>query len=358
MTTAPAGSREKDTTMSTDDDTKTKKAFDFARNSTYVADPMDICIIGGKVLPLDEQGPLDTDDGPEHDLYDERLTTVVITDAEVANVDTYGVLQDITITKCPKTGNALAVDGRGRIRRARRVNLLRAKRGEPPIKIGCKVQRAKGYRLMGAMIAANEVRNDDGPMVKLEKAKRFMERGVSPGDAAIAFGMTEDWLNKLLAFEDNAAPEVLAAVSSGEMHATAGVHLVKAAKDSETQRKALAGARSKAAATGRKITTKDATEAAKVATGKASTDTGAGLVPTRRELAALVKLVGANTEPAAEARVLIDDEKDESGLEVTQAHVVDAYFIGVEAALALVLGKSDDKTLLGMLAKARRSVAG
>ncbi len=168
----------------------TKKAFDLARNSIYVASPDELCIIGGQRLPANERGPIDTDHKKgEHELYDERLETIEVTDAEVANVDYYGVMEPVIIAKDPETGVPVVVDGRGRVRRGRRANILRAQRGEPLLKIECKVIRSSGTRLLGAMIALNEVRNDDGPIVKLSKAKQLMERGVSEEDAAVTFGL-------------------------------------------------------------------------------------------------------------------------------------------------------------------------
>lgn len=131
-----------------------KTAFEnLARNSHYVADPNDLMIIGGSILPEDERGPLDTAHKKgEHDLWDERLHNEV-TDAEVANVDTFGVIEPILIAKDPVSGEPMVVAGRQRVRRARRANILRAKRGEPPIKIDCKITRATGTNLLSIMIA-------------------------------------------------------------------------------------------------------------------------------------------------------------------------------------------------------------
>lgn len=333
-----------------------KKAFDTNYTSAPVFLPDELCIIGGAILPTDERGPLDTEHKKgEHDLWDERLL-VKITDEEVANVDFYGVIEPPVVSKDPVTGLPCVVDGRGRVRRARRANLLRKKRGEPLISIQCVTQRATGTNLMGIMIAANEVRQDDGPLVKLEKAKRFMARGVSEADAAVTFGLDLDYFRLLLAYDDAATPEVKEAVSGGEMSATAGIALVQTAKSDEAQNKALANVRENAK-TGKKTTVRSATEAAKRATGKVAED-GAGLIPSRRELGHVLKSIAKHTgEIADEARVLIDDEDGKSGITVEQRHTVDAFYVGVEAAFKLFFGKCDDATLLGMLAKARKELA-
>lgn len=334
-----------------------KKAFDLSRNSMYVASPDELCIIGGQVLPDDERGPLDTDHKKgEHDSWDERLADV-ITEASVANVDYYGVLEPVIIAKDPESGLPIVVDGRGRVRRARRANLLRKQRGEPPISINCVMQRATGVRLIGVMIAANEVRTGDSQLVKLEKAKRLMARGVSEDDAAVTFGLDPEYFRILLAYDDAATPEVKEAAASGEISPTAAVDLVRNAKSPEAQTKALAEVRETTRATGKKPTVKQVTEAARRATGRIQ-ENGAGLIPSRKELGALTKLLAKNTgDKADEARVLVDDEKGTSGIDPEQRHIVDAFFIGAEAMLKVVLGKGDDATILGMLAKARKELA-
>jgi ParB family chromosome partitioning protein len=343
------------TTMTTE--TTTKKAFDLSRNSIYVASPDELSVIGGQALPMAERGPLDTKHVKgEHDLWDERIHDE-ITEESVANIDYYGVMEPIIIAKDPETGHPVVVDGRGRVRRARRANLLRAKRGEPAIKIDCKVIRSVGTRLMGAMIALNEVRTDDSPLVKLEKAKRLMERGVSEEDAAMTFGMDADYFRLLLTYDDNATPEVKAAVAGGELSATAAVEMVRAAKTPEAQAKALATVKANKKA-GKPATVRAATEAAKRATGRVTGEHDAGLIPSRRELARVLKSTAMYTAGVAdEARILIDDDKGKSGLDVEQRHVVDAFYVGVQTALELVFGKCKDVDVLKMLSDARKELA-
>lgn len=338
-----------------------KKAFDTTYTSNPNFLPEELCIIGGKCLPKNEQGPLDTAHKQgEHELWDKRLETVVITDDQVANVDYFGVLQNPIIRKDPTTGIPMVVAGRGRIRRARRANLLRAARGVPPIEITCSIERPSKddpTRLIGVMIAENAVRDDDGPLEKLEKAKRLLAAGVSEKNAAMTFGLDLEYFRQLLAYDDTATEDVKAAVSAGEMSPTAGIALVQTAKSSEAQNKALANVREKAKSGGKPTTVRDATDAAKRATGKIAED-GAGLIPSRRELAQVFKAIGKHTGSIAdEARVLIDDEDGKSGITVEQRHTVDAFYVGVEAALKLVFGKCDDVTLLGMLTKARKELA-
>lgn len=327
----------------------TKKGFDLSRDSVYVAHPDELRIIGGNVLPEGQRGPLDTDHKlGEHDLYDERLTAVDVTDAEVANIDAYGVIEPIVIAKDPTDGEPIVVDGRGRVRRARLANARRAARGEPPVKIKCVVIRSTGTRLMGAMIALNEVRNDDGPLVKLEKAKRLLERGVSEEDAAVTFGLDLGYFRMLLAYDDAAVTEVKSAVTAGDLSPTAAVELVKAAKTPDAQRTALAKA--KAGAKGKPVTARAAIAAAKGATG----DTSADMIPTRRELGKVLKAVAEyldGSEACNDTVALLASEK--AKVDPDRSHVVDGFYLGVQAALQLAFGKCKDADLLAMLAAAR-----
>lgn len=331
--------------------TTTKKGFDLSRDSVYVADPNELRIIGGLAMVReDERGPLDTAHVKgEHDLFDERILTVEVTDAEVANIDTYGVNVPIAIAK-DEDGEPVVVDGRGRVRRARRANILRAKRGEPLIKIKCVVVRSTGTRLMATMIALNEVRNEDGPLVKLEKAKRLLERGVSNEDAAVAFGLEPAYFDALLAYDDAATPEVKASVASGEMSATAAVNLVSQAKTPSAQNAALANARAKSG--GKPITARAAIAGAKVATGDASAD----MLPTRRELGRVLKAITEYVDGTnGEAAKMLNDEK--SKITPDRTHVVDSFYLGAQAAIAMMFGKCKDADLLQMLADARKGAA-
>lgn len=218
----------------------TKKGFDFARNSIYVADPTELTLVGGKgILPAEQSSSRDTADDPEHELWDPRLRDQ-ITEEEIANVDAFGVLEPVLISK--EGDLAVVVDGRGRVRRARAANKRRKARGEPLIKVSCVVVRQRGTALMGPMIAANEVRRDDSLPGKIEKAKRVLARGVSEDDTAVMFGVKASTLRSWLAYEDNATAEVKRAVEAGAISQTAGLKLATKVKDPEKQRETLAGA--------------------------------------------------------------------------------------------------------------------
>lgn len=264
----------------------TKKAFDFTCSSIFVADPMQLCIIGGAALPDGQRGPVDTDEDRAHVLYDPRLR-LPIDGAHLANVDAMGILEPVLITKLD--GKPVVVDGRQRVRWARLVNAQRAERGDPPISVECKNVRSTELRLFSVMIGANEVRTDDSIPAKVEKIKRGKERGISDDDLAIAFGCTPAYVRQLLAFDDRAVDEVRAAVADGSIAPTAAMHLVRNAKSDDAQRSALA----KLVESGEKPSTQRAVRAAKEESGEP-----VARRPTRKEIRARLERALENEEIA------------------------------------------------------------
>lgn len=297
-----------------------RRAFDFARGNLWSIDPLELCIVGGKRLVADEQGPLDTDHGPEHDLYDQRLDEA-LTEEFVNNIDAHGVDTPIIIVKLDDV--AAVVAGRKRVRAARLVNLRRKKRGEPLIKIDCKLKRAAGSALLGAMIRENEARTDDGILTKIDKLKRLMDRGVSVEDAAIEFNVKLATVKGWLAFEDCATTETKAAARDGKLSASAASELAKIG-DPDKQREKLAGMLS----TGGKVSARVARAASKIARGKAA---GVADKKTQKKL---LHVVQAASHPNISEKTA-------------------AWWDGAEAMLKLVLGDKDiDARLQGKLDEA------
>lgn len=294
-----------------------RRAFDFARGNLWSIDPMEICIVGGKRLSVDEQGPIDTDHGAEHDLYDQRLDEA-LTEEFVNNIDAHGVDTPIIIVKLDDVPAVVA--GRKRVRAARLVNLRRKKNGEPPIKIDCKLKRVAGAGALGAMIRENEARTDDGILTKIEKLKRLMDRGVSIEDAAIEFNVKLATVKGWLAFEDCATTETKAAARDGRLSASAASELAKIA-DPDKQREKLAGMLS----AGVKVSASAARAASKIARGKAA---GVADKKTQKKL---LHVVQSASHPNVSEKTA-------------------AWWDGAEAMLRLVIGDKDvDARLQGKL---------
>lgn len=214
-----------------------KKSFDVTRKATYVfqpeAGPSGVSIVG-----------IDDKNTELHPLYDPRITAP-ITDDEIANVISVGIVTPIIVAK--RNGVATVIDGRQRVRRAREANILIAKHSKDPdfiAKYGDKVElitvEAKvlppGYTdaELALMGATGNIRVEESMLSKAERAKKIMTmfpakmvdadkyRHVAQG-----FGVSETAVRQWLSLVEAAAP-VRRAVERGDISATAAAKLAKA----------------------------------------------------------------------------------------------------------------------------------
>lgn len=197
------------------------QAYDAPRLQAFYLDPFEVVIIG-----------LDTEDGPEHILYDERIA-LPISDQDVDNVIKHGVLKPGLVRKekmADGEERSVVLDGRQRTRWARAANMKLAdtygRDSEEyrrrmvrvpfvPKQIGDEQKQAS------VMVAANHHKESD-TMVKARQAQRMLDRGMSMRDIAADFAVTEtavgQWL-KLLDLSDH----MRAAVERGVLPASAAV---------------------------------------------------------------------------------------------------------------------------------------
>lgn len=240
-----------------------KQALPGTRLNMFGMDPDDVVIIG-----------LDTDDGPDHPLWDERIK-LPVDEALGLNMAHYGNIEPVIVRKNGSVPEV--VDGRQRVRAARWVNeKVLIPRGETPLKLKVIAQTGEDDKISGVMISANEQRKDDDPLTKARKLQRFLELGNSDKDAALAFGVTtttiRNW-KKLL----NLAPEVQEAVESGQLSASAAAEVsdlpredqVKVIEEVKAKVQAEPGPAADAEKTARsaKLTTEVATQARRARTG-------------------------------------------------------------------------------------------
>lgn len=216
-------------------DNSSKKAFDAGRNTMWSFDPLELCIVGGKCLPKDEQGPLDTAVDENDALWDPRLYEAMAEEF-CANVSTFGVDTPILVVK--RDGVPMVVAGRRRVRAARLANRKRKSRGEPLMKVDAKQKRDTDAGLLGALIQENEGRHDDDLLSKLTKAKRLMNSGVSPEDVALRFQVSLAHFKTWLAFDDNALTATKKAVEAGKISPSTAITLARI-KEPEKQKEAL-----------------------------------------------------------------------------------------------------------------------
>jgi ParB-like chromosome segregation protein Spo0J len=294
-------------------DGNSKKAFDAGRNTMWSFDPLELCIVGGKCLPKEEQGPLDTAVDENDSLWDPRLYEA-LAEEFCANVATFGVDTPILVVK--RDGVPVVVAGRRRVRAARRANHQRKKHGEPLMKVDAKQKRDTDAGLLGTLIQENEGRHDDDLLSKLAKAKRLMNAGVSPEDVALRFQVSLAHFKTWLAFDDNALTATKKAVEAGKISPSTAITLARI-KEPEKQKEALDSVLEHVAQGG-KSSPRVAKNAAKEKGHK-----GKAGVTDKRTLAKLLLAVQNTPHPHNSSEKTL------------------AWWTGVEDALSLVLGEDD-----------------
>jgi hypothetical protein len=158
------------------------------RVDAQCCDPLDVCLVGGKALPKDEQGPLDTDWDPSHTLHAHDLLKP-LDPLDIESVFQHGVIVPIEVVRI---NDVPTVDvGRGRVRKARLANIRRKEQGLPLIEIKFTVTRiTNGVQLLSRMIAENIRRKNVGVLDRIDLAKQLMGRGASEEQAAAEIGLS------------------------------------------------------------------------------------------------------------------------------------------------------------------------
>jgi len=188
-----------------------------------MADPNDLVIIG-----------LDTRDGEDHELYDER-SMKVLDDNLVKNIMVYGVLQPIIVRE--EAGKLLVVDGRQRVRAARKAKSLQNGAGEFEVKVPYTTHGVVGadrQRLVGVMVSANEQRSADEILVKAAKASRMEALGASLDEISIAFGRSKTTIRQWLKLLES-HPTLQDAVRHETVALSAAHEIAKYDKDEQVQ---------------------------------------------------------------------------------------------------------------------------
>lgn len=309
------------------------QAFDAQRVTAWAFDPIkDLCIVGGQQAfeGTQEEGEADTGDGPEHALWDRRILEP-LDEEYIKSVDAFGVIEPPQV--CKLNGQAVVVNGRRRVRAARIVNRRREKRGEPLLKVECKLVRADEIGMTARMIATNEARVDDPLLVKIEKLKKLLGRGVSIEDAAVAFCRPLAEIETWLAFDDHATVETRKALESGKISASAAI-VVAQVTDSAKQK----GVLTEVLDTGTgKATTLKATRAKKKVT-RAPGDKGGDGLQGKKEIRQILAALGK-----------VEFKKTQGYTKAGQEFIE-----GFEAALTLVTGDEIDSRVKQILKDVRK----
>lgn len=188
----------------------TKQLFDATRFTGFYFDPSNLVIIG-----------LDTKDGPEHPLYDERIH-YDLSEEMILDVMRHGVLKPVLVRK--NGDRAEVTDGRQRVRCAREANKRLAVRKDELVRVPCMPKAAEDGEHFGMSISANLHHTPDGPLVLARKAQRYISMGHSLEETAERFCVSTATVKAWGKLLDLAKP-VQQAVDAGKLPATAAVQL-------------------------------------------------------------------------------------------------------------------------------------
>lgn len=232
------------------------KAIDAPRGATtFKLDPDEVIVIG-----------LDTDDGPEHPRYDERIN-LPLREETVLNFMVIGVHTPIVVCK---TDLGIEVDdGRRRVMHAREANKRLRALGEEPLVLLALPKRGDDAFHQTLGVVLNEHREDDGILQKIAKAKRLYDRLGGDQDAlhkvADSFGVSANAVKGWLKIDELPAA-VKNAVKSGVLSAHAASQLHGLDKDERDEK--LEELKKAHAATGRRATASQAAKGTKNAKPK------------------------------------------------------------------------------------------
>lgn len=182
--------------------------------------PYDVIIIG-----------LDTKDGEDHPLYDDRIHIPLDQD-RVMGYATYGIIEPITV-KTSSDRKPVVIDGRQRVRYARLVWDLQAKKNPPvPVekRITVPIMAIRGVatdaQLWGKSRQANIHDTSGGMMKAREVAKQLRLNGGDVQACARDFGKSEQWVRDMEGVATKLAPEVAAKLVAKELTMTAAIELI------------------------------------------------------------------------------------------------------------------------------------
>lgn len=233
-----------------------KTALPGPRKNLHMMDPDELTLIGH-----------DTDDGPEHSLYDPRVHNEPPEWMVISAMDD-GILENVEVRKVivDEEERYEIVFGRKRVRAAREANKRLAKKGsELRVLVPTMLTKDDDLALFSRMVIENELREDTDVLQKAELAARMRRMGADDEMIAKKFGVTPqtarnwDSVNSL-------CKDVKTAIRKGEISAHAAAKLSDFSSDEQV--KQLKELKTEAKASGQnKVTNKRARSASKKAKG-------------------------------------------------------------------------------------------
>lgn len=166
-----------------------------------------------------------------HPLYDERVA-LPVPDWLIESVIEHGVLQPVVLRR---NGHLFEVqDGRQRVKAVIAANKRLANQGsDKVILVPCMLRKDDDQSAAKIMVAINEQRQSDTPIVRAKKAQRMLDmQGIPKFEVARQFAISVPMLEELLRLLE-ASPEVQSMVESGQVALTAASRLTALPRDQQ-----------------------------------------------------------------------------------------------------------------------------
>jgi ParB family chromosome partitioning protein len=172
-----------------------------------------------------------------HALYDERIE-LPLDELTIRDIMARGVIEPVVVRRNGMSdGVAIheVVDGRQRVRHAREANRRLVETGRIPVRVPAIRASGSDSDLLGVMIAANEHRTADGPMVLARKLQRYLSTGRTEQEAAVTFRRSEATIKNWAALLE-CTPHVQLLVERGSMPAAAAVKISRLPREEQNLR--------------------------------------------------------------------------------------------------------------------------
>jgi ParB family chromosome partitioning protein len=196
-----------------------KTSFDVKRSNIFMFNPEDLVIIGW-----------DTEDGPEHPLWDRRAKRPVDFKL-VNNIKFVGkILEPIGVRK---NGNkAEVVFGKQRVKAAREINKEYKAKGCELIYVPAVIERIDDNRAFGMVISENAIRQGDSAIERALNIQRYLDLGHNEKEAADIFGFSLQSIRQQLSLLD-LDKSVQKLVERGQLSATAATTLTSLSREEQ-----------------------------------------------------------------------------------------------------------------------------
>lgn len=180
--------------------------------------PNDLVIVG-----------LDTMDGPEHPLWDVRAMWET-SESLAKNIMVYGVLDPVKVRQ--EAEKIFVVDGRQRVKAARRAAEFQGGAGEHSVKVPIRFTIADNKRIAGVMVSSNEQRFENDILSRAQSAARLHDQLGDIDEVAIAFGKTKTTIKNWFSLLE-ADVRVHEAIKADKISASAAIELSRYPRDEQ-----------------------------------------------------------------------------------------------------------------------------